>query len=211
MGEGRRSWEFSAIPVVAVMLGALAIILWAADAGMWAWLMVGIAALGALVVAAVVYARRPHHLLRAPTPAHVDDGVHRVLMIADDDCPPPDLGAALAGSGDAARTEVFVVAPALGSRTARWTGDDRAHRDARHHLDATLAALSSLGVEAHGHIGSHDPLQAADDGLREFPADEIVFAVHPSTDANWLEQGVVDQARARYPVPVQELILAKQG
>jgi hypothetical protein len=212
MSDNRRSWEFAAIPIVAVMLGALAIILWAADAGVWAWLTVGIVALGALVVWMVVYMRRPHHPARAPAPlpTRVDDDVHRVLVIADDDCPPADLGTALAGTGTD-RTRVFVVAPALGSRTARWTGDDHAYQDAQRHLDATLAALSSLGVDARGHIGPHDPLQAADDGLREFPADEIVFAVHPSTDANWLEHGVVDDARARYPVPVRELVLGPEA
>lgn len=206
MSNGKRSWEFAAIPIVAVMVGVLAIILWAADAGMAAWLTVGIVALGALVVWLVVYMRKPNHPTAAPTPAHVDDDVHRVLVIADDDCPPADLGTALAGTSTD-RTRVFVVAPALGSRTARWTGDDHAYQDAQRHLDATLAALSSLGVDARGHIGSHDPLQAADDGLREFPADEIVFAVHPSTDANWLEHGVVETARERYPIPVRELVV----
>jgi hypothetical protein len=207
MGNGKRSWEFAAIPIVAVMLGALAIIFWAADAGVWAWIVLGIVALLALVAWTLAYMRRPHHLAPGPPPAqrHVEDGIRRVLVIADDDCPPPALGAALAESGDVAGTAVFVVAPALGSRTARWTGDDHAYREAQQHLDATITALSSLGVDVRGHIGSHDPLQAADDGLREFPADEIVFAVHPATDANWLEQGVVDQARERYSVPVKEL------
>ena len=210
----RRSWEFGAIPIVLVAFGILALIMWAADAGMWAWLLVGFVALAALVILAVVYMRRPHHpaaaAALAPVPAHVDDGVHRVLVIADDDCPPADLGAAL-GSGAGGKTAVFVVAPALGSRAARWTGDDHAYQNAQGHLDATLAALSSLGVDARGHIGPHDPLQAADDGLREFPADEIVFAVHPETDANWLEQGVVDGARQRYSVPVRELVLTSSG
>jgi len=211
--QGKRSWEFIAIPVVAVMLGALAIILWAADAGMGAWLAVGIAAVIALVVFAVVYMRRPHHPERepAPTPSHVDDGIHRVLVIADDDCPPAELGKALAESSAADRTAVLVVAPALGSRTARWTGDDHAYETAQRHLDSTLGALSSLGVDARGHIGSHDPLQAADDGLREFPADEIVFAVHPDTDALWVEEGVVGDARARYSIPVRELIVTRSS
>jgi hypothetical protein len=211
--ESRRSWEFSAIPIVLVVFAILAVIMWAADAGMWPWLVVGFVAVAALVILTALYTRRPHHPGRAtpaPTPAHVEDGVHRILVVADDDCPPADLGAALSG-GTTGKTTVFVVAPALGSRTARWTGDDHAYQDAQHHLDATLAALSSLGVEARGHIGSHDPLQAADDGLREFPADEIVFAVHPATDANWLEQGVVDGARQRYSLPVRELVVTSSG
>jgi hypothetical protein len=48
-------------------------------------------------------------------------------------------------------------------------------------------------------------VQAADDGLRAFPADEIVFALHGGDDTDWVERGVVELARARYAVPVREL------
>ena len=77
------------------------------------------------------------------------------------------------------------------------------------HLEATLQALAALHIEASGHVGSHDPLQAADEGLREFDPDEIVFAVHPEDDANWLERGVVEAARARYPLPVTALTVTR--
>ena len=208
----RRSWEFAAIPITLVLLGLLAIILWAADAGPWAWLVVGAVGLIAVVAVALVGMRRPHHPStpwRADGSApRVDDGVHRVLVIADDACAAADLGAALVEGGGGRRTSVFVIAPALGSRTARWTGDEHAYQDAQTHLDATLAALADLNCEADGRVGPHDPLQAADDGLRSFPADEIVFAVHAAGAANWLEDGVVDAARSRYPISVRELVVA---
>ena len=203
--EGKRSWEFVAIPVVLVMFGILAIIMWAADAGMWPWIAVGLVALAALVGVTVSYMRRPHHPAGPPpVAAHVDDGVHRLLVIADAACGPADLGSAL-GSG---RVAVHVIAPALGSRTERWTGDDHAYQDAQRHLDVTLRDFAAAGIDAHGHVGPHDPLQAADDGLREFPADGIVFAVHESDRRNWLEEGVVESARSRYPVPVDEVTVA---
>jgi hypothetical protein len=209
--ESRRSWEFSAIPIVLVVFAILAVIMWAADAGMWPWLVVGFVAVAALVILTVMYMRRPHHPAAAASPLppeavrpRPDDGVHRVLLIADDAVAPTDLGDAVAPGGE---TAVFVVAPSLGSRTARWTSDDHAYRAAQQHLDATLQALAGLGVEAHGHIGSHDPLQAADDGLREFPADEIVFAVHEAGKVNWLEDGVVETARARYAIPVRDVVV----
>jgi hypothetical protein len=66
-----------------------------------------------------------------------------------------------------------------------------------------------LQVDADGHMGLHDPLQTAEDGLREFPADEIAFALSPSVDPNWLERGVVDEARARYPLTVSELTVER--
>ena len=130
-------------------------------------------------------------------------------MIADDACAPDELGLAIAGLRLTGPAAVFVMAPAIGSRTARWTGDEHAYQEAAAHLEATLDALRELDLEADGRIGSHDPLQAADDGLREFAADEIVFAVHRGGEENWLERGVVDAARARYPVPVSEIAVAR--
>ena len=63
-------------------------------------------------------------------PAPRDDGVTRALVIVDAACEPADLAAALAAQGTDRRTAAFVVAPALGSRTARWTGDEHAYQDA---------------------------------------------------------------------------------
>jgi hypothetical protein len=208
--------EFAAIPIVLVLLGLLAIVLFAADAGLWAWIGVGVVVLVALVVVALVTMARPHHPRAHASPSYpagaaapIGDGVHRTLVIADDACAPGELGHAIAGLRKAGPAAVFVIAPALGSRTARWTGDEHAYREATAHLEATLAALRELDLEADGRVGSHDPLQAADDGLREFAADEIVFAVHRGGEENWLERGVVDAARARYPVPVSEIAVAR--
>jgi hypothetical protein len=133
----------------------------------------------------------------APPP---EDGVHRVLLVADSACTTSDLEQLADGN-----TTVFVVVPAVSSRLARWTGDQQPYQDAEERLHATLQALGVLGLEGTGHVGSHDPLQAADEGLREFPAEEIVFALHPDSESEWLEQGVVDLGRGRYPVPVREL------
>ena len=91
------------------------------------------------------------------------------------------------------------------SRLGAWTGDESAYEDARRHLAATLEALGQVGIDAHGRLGPHDPLQAADEGLREFAADEVVFATSADGE-NWLEQGVVEEARARYGVPVTHVL-----
>lgn len=212
----RRSWEFTAIPIVLVLLGALGLIMFAFTKGLWVWLAVGIATVIGLTVLGIAYMARPHHpprpaTLSRPGPGSEPptDGVHRALVILDEACEPADLAAGLATDGSGAETAVFVVAPALGSRTARWTGDEVAYKRATRRLDTTLAAFATMNIEASGHIGSHDPLQAAEDGLREFPADEIVFAVHSAGESNWLERGVVDDARARYAVPVKELVVAR--
>ena len=46
------------------------------------------------------------------------------------------------------------------------------------------------------------PLQAADDGVREFAPHEIVFVTKAGTGTDWVERGVVETATTRYSVPV---------
>jgi hypothetical protein len=209
--------EFMAIPVVIVLLGVVIVILLAADAGLATWLVVGGVAVVAIVIFAVVAMRRP----RAPAvdqgsagfeggapPAH--DGVHRVLLVVDDACTTSDLQS-LAGAQGESGTSVFVVAPAVSSRVARLTGDEDAYAHAQEQVDGTVRALTELGYEARGHVGSHDPLQATDEALREFPADEIVFVLHGGDEAKWLEQGIVEIGRRRYSVPVSELDTAARA
>lgn len=201
--------EFAAIPIVAVTLGILFVLFLAYDQGLWAWLVVG--ALGILLAALVARsaARRNRHPSpqAAPSAAAVPaaGGTHRVLVVADESVTSAAFRDAIAGHAGGRPVEAFVVAPALSSRLARWTGDEGAYNTAQEHLDATVAALSQLGVGARGAIGPHDPLQAADDGLRGFHADEIIFATHAAGDENWLEQGVVEQARTRYEIPVTHI------
>jgi GABA permease len=148
----------------------------------------------------------------APPPARRPDdrgagSSHRVLVVADDCATSEAFVSTIVEHADGRPVEAFVVAPALGSRFARLTSDDGAYAEAQRHLDATLDALGRAGIAARGHIGSHDPIQAADDGLREFPADEVVFATHPPEEADRLEADAVDVARARYEVPVTHLVV----
>lgn len=206
--------EFGAVPIVLAVLGALALVMIAYTQGLWAWLALGAVLLGGIVGTWLYRAATPRHPSAVSSPGREQgppgrNGVHRVLVVADEGCAPGQLGTALAQHPHPGPTEVFVVAPALGSRTARWTGDDHAYADAARHLDTTLEALRELRVHASGRIGSHDPLQAADDGLREFRADEIVFAVHPDTDSNWLERDVLASARTRYRIPVNALTVPR--
>ena len=98
--------------------------------------------------------------------------------------------------------------PALNSRVRTWTSDeDGARAAAQDRLDASLARLGEAGVAARGEIGDGDPLQALEDALRVFPADEIVVSTHPPGRSHWLEQGVVEQARVRFDVPVTHVVV----
>ena len=128
--------------------------------------------------------------------------MYRVLVIADESCVEPSFAAELSDHAGGRKIEALVIAPAIGSRLARWTGDESQYVDARKHLDDTVAALAAAGITATGETGADDPLQAADDGVREFGPSEIVFVTKAGTGTDWVERGVIETATARYSVPV---------
>ncbi len=205
--------ELMAIPIVAVLFGIGAVLFAAGAAGVWAWVFVGLAGLALAGAVIAHYAKHhPHPAAEtrapAPAPAPAAGEAYRVLVIADESCVDPGFPAQLAAHAAGRTVEALVVAPAIGSRLARWTSDESQFVDARRHLDDTVAALAAAGITATGETGADDPLQAADDGLREFPAHEIVFVTKPGTGTDWVERGVVDTARQRYAVPVTHIALS---
>jgi hypothetical protein len=59
-------------------------------------------------------------------------------------------------------------------------------------------------LESH-HRSLPDPLLAIQDALQAFDADEIVLLIQPGDDGNWLEDGLVEDARERFDRPVRHL------
>jgi hypothetical protein len=207
----RTRTELMAIPIVAVVLGILFLVALTAELGAWGWILFGI---GALIALALVFAllgrRHPHPSdLHAPVTRRAGerDGRFRVLVVSDGSSTSQAFHDEVVTHAAGRPLEVLVVAPALGSRLSHWTGDDHAREEAQSNLDATVSRLVAADVAARGDVGSDDPIQAADDALREFPADEIVFATHPEGAANWKERDVVEIARSRYQLPVSHVVV----
>ena len=213
---GKRSPEFIAIPmvVIAVVIGGL--VYWAVTADTvlaWTVLVVVSIVVGLLLIVALArMTRRPSDEEQPFVPARSPaDGIFRLLVIVGDGSSSPEVREQLRASAAGRPAKAFVVATALSSRLDRWTGDQAASDRAAQELEGALATLGELGIEAQGQVGSHDPYQAALDGLREFPADEIVLAMHTGDDANWLEEGVVEKLRSRTSVPVTPVVVEKRS
>jgi hypothetical protein len=107
---------------------------------------------------------------------------------------------------DADDAEVLVVAPALESRR-RWLLDDPdpAIERAERVQEETVERMNEEDVDAAGDTGEADPLLAVQDALQTFDADEIVLFIHPGDKGNWLEEGLVEDARERFGRPVRHL------
>jgi hypothetical protein len=199
--------ELMAIPLTLVLLGVLFAVFAAASAGLWAWIVAGVLILGAILYFGVRFANSRVHPpeLQAPRVTPADDGAYKVLVVADDAADPGAIRNFVVSHAAGRPTLAYVLAPALSSRLDRLTGDEDAYRNAERHLQATLDALQSVSTQQSGKVASHDPVQAVDEGLREFAADEVLLAMS-ADHTNWLEDGVVDVCRERYEVPVTPLV-----
>ena len=196
--------EASAFQAVLITLGAAVLIVVAAWLNTWLGLAVFVA-----LVAAAFWAIRGGMRHRPPS-THVvrDETVRRILVVANETVGGGELRDLLGRKAAGVREDVLLVCPALNSKLRTWTSDeDGARAAAQERLDRSLGRLSELGVHARGEIGDGDPLQALEDALRVFPADEIVVSTHPPGRSHWLEQGVVEQARQRYDVPVTHVVV----
>lgn len=111
------------------------------------------------------------------------------------------------GSEDAEAAEVLVVAPALTDSKARfWTSDvDDSIGRAEDVAEESVERMDEEGVDAAGDTGEADPLLALQDALTTFEADEIVLCTHAGGEVNWLEDGLVDEAKERFDAPVRHL------
>ena len=197
--------EASAFQVVLITLGGALLVAVAAWIDTWLGLAVFI-----VLVGAALWAIRGG-LIQRPAQAHVvrDEGrQRRILVIANETVGGDELRTLLERKAEGVAEEMLLVCPALNSRVRTWTSDeDPARAEAQSRLDASLARLGEAGVSVRGEIGDGDPLQALEDALREFPADEIVVSTHPPGRSHWLEQGVVEQARHRYDVPITHVVV----
>jgi hypothetical protein len=136
------------------------------------------------------------------------DGRRRILVVANETLPGGALQDEIEHRAGEEPTEVRVVCPALNSKIRHWTSDeDSARAIAQQRLDAILDTLERDGFQATGGIGEDDPVQAMEDALRLFPADEVIISTHPPGRSNWLEHDVVKRARDRFSVPVTHVVV----
>jgi hypothetical protein len=169
--------------------------------GTWAWVLVGVWILAGIALLVRRLARSDDAAATPPRrPAALDADVHRVLVVVDARRAPDGLAEAAVAHAGGRPTEAFVVVPASASRLDVLTGDEDAHTLASRRLDDTVASLARSGVAARGRVGAETPLQAIDEALREFPAEDIVAAI---------ADDLVDRARRRYEVPVAAVAAAR--
>ena len=104
----------------------------------------------------------------------------------------------------------MVVVPALASTVEALTGavdDRRARAPSRRARRSAAQLVARRARTVRGEVGADDPVQAVEDALRDFGADEIVIADDPEGRSHWLEQGRRHGGPRRFACPVTHVIV----
>ena len=161
-------------------------------------------------VGAAIYLRRgePQEPVRTAHVRRGGENERRILVVANETVGGGALREQIRQRAEGVEEHVLVVCPALNSPLRHWMSDeDPARAQAQERLARSLERLREAGVAAEGEVGDSDPLQAIEDALRTFGADELIISTHPEGRSNWLERGVVAAARDRFDLPITHVVV----
>jgi len=101
--------------------------------------------------------------------------------------------------------EVLVVAPAAKLTPLQWlANDEQAARAAAEEVaDETARAVGLAGSPVEPAVGDVDPVQAVEDALATFPADELVVVLPAGDRASFLERAAREDGFERFGLPVR--------
>jgi hypothetical protein len=194
-----KAWMLPLIVIALVVPGSVGFIV----AGPGLGLAIGGLAVATILVVAA--AKKPDEQIEV---ADAADHRRRLLLVAIE---PVDQPAAVESVREEVRAraeedaEVLVLAPALNSPLSHWASDvGRSRLDAQRKLVLTVGALAAAEVEAHGSVGDPDPLQAVEDTLRDFAADEVIVGL-PGGEAEGEARALITELRRRLDLPVYPL------
>jgi hypothetical protein len=162
---------------------------------------VAVGALAAATILVVAARQRPRGPIGHPPAA----GARHVLLVV---MLPVEEPGAVQRVLDAAELEegedpaVLALAPAQIGFLDRWASDvEGARRRAQENLVTTVAALARAGVAAEARVGDEDIVQAVEDQLQSFEADEVVLVSGDAEEAAAAQRAaseLEERLRARF-------------
>ena len=173
------------------------------------WLGVAVFVIATGVIVWWLFFRgEPKRPIQTAPARHGGEGERLILVVANETVGGATLRDRIRERSEGVRAEVLVVSPALNTPIRHWASDeDGARAVAEARLRESLSMLRAGGVSARGEVGDAEPLQAIEDALRTFGADEIIISTHPEGRSQWLERGVVSAARERFAVPITHVVV----
>ena len=167
-------------------------------------------ALGFLAVATLVWiAARQRPRGPIETASAGDDRRHLLVVLSrelDDPATVGRIAESYRADQAASGADVLVLAPARSGLLDRWATDLRpARAEAQRKLVLSVASLGRADVAAEAAVGDEDLVQAVEDSLREFPADEVILVTGPPGEDPEGERAAAE-LRERLRQPFEQVI-----
>ena len=111
-------------------------------------------------------------------------------------------------------SEIVVITPILVSGL-RWLASDtdRARYEADDRLSTVLGHVEAMapGAEIRAEVGDDTPMTALHDVMRRFEPDHILVALRASDHDAWQEQGLLDEIRRAFHIPMTVFEIDRAG
>lgn len=133
-----------------------------------------------------------------------------ILVVANETLASPQIVETVIERAGGRAGRIGVVAPVLPrNKLDHWLGteDAEVERDPVARLEATTKALAAAGMRTTGYVADADPLQALLDGIRVFEPEEAVISTHTPERSNWIERGLIDEAKKQVDIPITHLVV----
>lgn len=170
----------------------------------------GLAVGAAVAISLIVVAARmlPNERIEAVA---ASDGRRRLLVAISRELDDPEAIERLAQSERLRSTEggaeILVLAPARAGVLQRWATDYRHARDeAQRQLVITAASLGKANLPVRAHVGDADLVQAIEDELRTYAANELVLVTGPPQSDRDGER-VAAALEARLALPFSRVVV----
>ena len=208
-----KMWFFPGLSVLTLVAIVGVLVLMAFDPRARLELWLGL--LSWAVVLALYFVPRWWHGPAKPEPATPPTGkATRVLVLANKNVSAGELFDVVRRVDARQRADYFICVPVnpVDTGQAERTGPvfvlDATVRAAHERLDAILTAMRDIGLSAAGELGDYRPLRALDAAVHSFQPDQLVIA---EARASWLRLGLIDKARAAYPIPIAHVVPGRQA
>jgi hypothetical protein len=129
----------------------------------------------------------------------------RVLVVANTSIPEAELRERVrTHAGEEA--QLLVVAPASKISKLDWltNAEDDARAEAARRAEEVAEAVPG---DVETRVGDSDPVNAIEDALRDFQAEELIVITRPDEKAAWLEEGSGEAVQNRFSLPVTHLVV----
>ena len=175
---------------------------------------VAVGALAAVAIVVIAARQRPREpIVSAPA----ENGRHHVLIVVTCALEEPAVVRKIAedarAGGSDGEAEVLVLAPARIGFLDRWASDvEEARQRAQRMLVATVAALAKAGIAAEARVGDEDVVQAVEDQLHTFAADEVILVSERADEGEGGDdEAAATELRSRLEAEFRHLVLSSPG